>query len=91
MLAEGCFAGPYQIPARWRTIRWDKSQTNGDWATLWCEGRTEPSAIHPYYESFTQGDLTGCKKFYLQGKGSIHFIVLETGKPRKHMVRPSHQ
>jgi hypothetical protein len=86
-LAEGCFAGPYRIPAWWKSIQWEKSKANDDWAAVWCEGSSEPSAIHPYYESFAEGDLPPrCRTFYLQGKGSIHFTVLATGRPAKHPV-----
>lgn len=72
-LHEGCFSGPVTTPGLWEE---DKSQNEGDWAAMWCEGRTQPSAIHPYTEDFAHDEVQRCGKIYLQGKGSILFTKL---------------
>ncbi len=70
---EGCYAGDFKLPE----INWDrseefKSRNPGDWMSVWCEGRAEPSRIYYWYEDF-HDEFLNCRIFSLQGKGWIAF------------------
>jgi len=72
-MKEGCYAGEYKLP----TVNWSgseefKSRKEGDWASVWCEGRQNPSRIYWWYEDFSS-EFQGCRVFSLQGKGWIAF------------------
>jgi hypothetical protein len=74
-LKEGCFAGAFVITGQFYNV--DKTQNEGDWAAMWCNGREHPSKVHPAYEDFGDTDFRNCSKFYLQGKGTVHITRLK--------------
>lgn len=78
-LTEGCFNGPIVLPHKspWMNYHIDKSRKEGDWGAVWCNGREHPSNTHPYYEDFDVPDFKDCGKFYLQGKGTVHFTAIK--------------
>ena len=72
-LQEGCYAGDYKLPnANWSGSEEVKSRNLGDWASVWCQGRPNPSRIYYWYEDF-HDEFLSCRVFALQGKGWIAF------------------
>ena len=66
ILEAGCFSGPITIPKKWGPYNVDKKVAeHGDWAVMWCAGRTKPEKFHPFYEDFADGDFKNCSTFYL--------------------------
>jgi hypothetical protein len=77
--ASGGFKGWFRAPKNWATMMIEKSQNQGDWVSLWCDGRNAPSRIyHSYEKSFDQRDIDYCfdredqsMTFRFQGRGTI--------------------
>jgi hypothetical protein len=62
----------------WAKYNLYKSENAGDWATVWCAGRLQPSKIYPAGVGFKTEDIQGqdCLSLRLQGRGTILFTKI---------------
>ena len=74
-LSPGCFKGKYIFPKHWDNYAVSKSQHDGDWAAVWCEGKDHPQDPRPAWQDFDPHYFDRCGAFWIQGKGTAHFTM----------------
>jgi len=84
-LREGGYCDHYILPIVWNFYFIQKTQDRGDYATVWCSGKTLPEPIRSDAYAYLNnsntasqpGDLFGC---HLPGQSTDDFFVQGRGK-----------
>lgn len=80
-LHDGCYRGPIALPQKWDGYHIFRSHDVGDWAQVWCDGRTKPQPKHSgpgdvgddFQACLAPSDAT--TTFFARGRGTLLFRV----------------